>query len=127
MASENQVDCWPVEHVPDGDNLYMRAHKNHFKQNGNLAPGVFRLRPHEGGMSTDWSEYSTPDETRQRGRVPADNAVLSLNVGMVRAIPQQTVAHTPLPANRTHTDVLGEKDEHARVFLRRAPEIVLPL
>lgn len=103
----------------------MGVHKTWLKPDGTLATGAFQNRG--GAMSTDWSKYATPEETRQRRRTPADNAVVSMNVGKVRAVPGQSVTHTPLPENRAHTDVLGEKDEEARVLLRRASTIVLGL
>jgi hypothetical protein len=74
------------------------------------------------GMSTDWSRYATPEETRRRGRrhPPSANGVVSLRVGSVRAIPLQRVEHTPIfrdpedpdhPNNRSHCDVLGPKSK----------------
>lgn len=112
------------EPIPDTDLLYMRAHKNHFRD-GELAPGVFR--DHDRGMSTDWSRYAAPMDTRNRGRVPADNAVLSLVVGDVREVPGLAVQHTPQPENYAHTDVFGEKTPEVRVKLLRACRIILPL
>lgn len=61
-------------------------------------------------MSTDWSKYSTPEETRGRvrsGRSPDDYGVLRMNVGEVRGIPSQAVNHKPLDDNRAHTNVTG--------------------
>ena len=112
---------WPVEDIPGGDHLYMRAHKQ-FLREGRLKPGAFR--DHGGGMSTDWSEYSTPDETRQRARIPEDNGVLDLPVGEVREITLR-VDHAPLPDNRSHTDVVGEKNSEVRLKLGRIATIVL--
>ena len=64
-------------------------------------------------MSTDWSKYSTPSETRTRGKIAKDNAVIKFLVSDVRNIDGQTVIHTPdMPNNnRSHTDVFGEKDD----------------
>lgn len=112
------------EQIPDADPLYMRAHKNYFRD-GELAPGVFR--DHGAGMSTDWSRYATPADTRNRRRVPADNAVLSLVVGGVREIPGLAVQHTPQLDNDAHTDVFGEKTPEVRRKLLRICRIVLPL
>jgi hypothetical protein len=69
-------------------------------------------------MSTDWHRYATPAETRDRGRVPAENGVVSLQVGHVRSL-RQLVEHTPSDANRAHTDVIGEKSDEVRMKLRR--------
>ena len=123
-------DRWPIEEIPDVDRLYMRVHRQWFK-GSRVAPGFFQNRPDEasGAMSTDWSKYATPEETRTRARRPELNAVIELVVGEVRAIPQQVVRHAPiqdhpvLPDNRAHTDVAGPKaigdleiqDNYARI------------
>jgi len=99
---------WETEHVPDGDDTFMRAHSVHIRR-GALLPGVFRVR--DDGMSVDWSKYSTPEETRQRCREPLENAVVSLPVLKVRGIKGLDVKHAPVtppePPNRAHSNVLG--------------------
>lgn len=99
---------WTEETIPNVDDLYMRVHKVHIDDQGNLAPGVFRDQGD--GMSTDWNAYATPQDTQNRGKVPQDNAVIALNVGEVRAIPLE-VKHSPLLENRAHTDVIGNKKD----------------
>ncbi|HKG24248.1 MAG TPA: hypothetical protein VKB09_01305 [Thermomicrobiales bacterium] len=90
-------DRWPVEDIPDTDTLYMRVHRQ-WLRDGNVLPGCFQNRPDEatGAMSTDWAKYATPNETRQRAKRPEMNAVIALNVGQVRAIPEQRVVHSPV-------------------------------
>ena len=95
---------WPVEYIPDGDDVFMRAHRAFFRKK-KLQPGVFR--PHDGGMSVDWQKYSSPEDTRQRAKVPEDNAVICLPVVEIRAINKLTVIHTPQTTNRAHAEVLG--------------------
>lgn len=107
MASEGGVSPWPVEQIPGGDRLFMRAHRMFFT-GGHLSPGVFR--DHAGGMSVDWERYSTPGETQSRARVPEDNAVIRLVAGEVRAIPPLTVEHRPVEENRAHSEIIGRKD-----------------
>jgi hypothetical protein len=116
---------WPVEEIPDDDALYMRVHRQWIKPDGSLWPVSSKNRPDDsGGMSTDWDRYSTPEETRSRGRRPADNAVIAMNVGAVRAIPEQSVVHSPirgypeLPDNRAHTDVFGPKERDPKTRLQ---------
>ena len=127
---------WPVEEVPDVDTLYMRVHRQWIRADGSLRPLCFKNRPDDsGGMSTDWDRYSTPEETRQRARRPSDNAVIAMNVGQIRAIPEQRVQHSPvfghpeLPDNRAHTDVYGpkERDSETRLRFLEVSTIVLPL
>lgn len=76
-------------------------------------------------MSTDWAKYSTPEESRNRANRPEDNGVVEMRVGDVRAIPGLTVEHTPIPLNRSHTDVFGPKTTETRVLLGRICRWVL--
>lgn len=117
------TEDWPKEHIPDDDLLYMRVLKDDIDDEGIPEPRVVRNHVDERGvaaMSTDWSKYCRPWETQQRAmrRPPADYGVITLNVGMVRRIPLQTVEHDPVfnepedplqPNNRAHTNVLGPK------------------
>jgi len=104
---------WPIEPVPDADLLFMRVHRNYI-QNGKPNAGVF-VNHGEGeqeGMSTDWSKYSTPEETKKRVTNPAwRGGVIQMVAADVRKIPRQTVDNAPLPDNRAHTNVRGPKKE----------------
>ena len=106
---------WPVEDIPDDDRLYMRVHHVNIVD-GEPTPGAFK--DHDGGMSTDWEQYSTADQTRRRARNLMDVGVISLVAGEVRHIPPLTVVHEPLDDNQAHTEVFGDK---------RAPEIRVKL
>jgi len=116
--------AWPKEAIPDDAVLYMRLHRMWMKD-GVPIPGAFRNIVD--GMSTDWDRYSTPEETRQRAKVPVDNAVITLVAGQVGAIPGQSVEHAPLPDNRAHTNVVGEKSPQARLMFLRLYRMVIPL
>jgi len=72
-------------------------------------------------MSTDWSKYGSPEATRAHSKDPSLNGVISLGVGIVRRIPGLSVQHAPLPTNRAHSNVLGDKkrDPEVRVKLGR--------
>jgi len=72
-----------------------------------------------GGCLLYWANYSTPEETLRRARNPEKNGVLKMQVSEVRAIPNQTVVHTPEKTNRARTDVLGMKDEEVRLKYTR--------
>jgi hypothetical protein len=118
------MTAWPAETIPDTDDLFMRVHRL-WTRGGVPLPGAFQNR--DGGMSTEWDRYSTPDGTRSRGRVPADNGVVKMHIGTVRALPNQMVVHTPESTNRAHTDVLGEKDEEVRLkFVRICSWVITP-
>ena len=119
---------WPNEEIPDDSSVLLRVHKN-LIPHGELTPNVFRDQGH--GMSVDWRKYSTPSETRDRGRVPADNAVISMAVGGIRQIDGLVVKHdpiqvnsfgtqgNPLKPNRAHSLVIGEKTTECRLKLSR--------
>ena len=112
----NQID-WPAENIPNEDNVFYRIHKM-WIEGGEPVPGSFRNR--DGAMSTDWSKYSTAEQTRQRATsLPADNGIVLLNVGEIRSVPNQIVSHAPLYDNRAHSHVIGEKDTEVRLKLLR--------
>lgn len=120
---------WPVEEIPNEDFLFLRVHKRWLAFGEEIPTGAFR--DHGGAMSTDWDKYSTPEQTQARGlRSPAsDNGVLKLNVGGIRAINELTVHHTPIPDNRAHTDVSGDKrtNPKVRLMLQRLSVWIIPI
>ena len=101
---DDQLVPWEAEPIPDNDHLYLRVHVNGLDAERQLHPGIFRDR---NGMSTDWSRYSTPEEARARSGKPELNGLVALVAGIVRSVEGLSVQHTPLPANRAHTDVHG--------------------
>lgn len=120
---------WEAQHIPDDDDLYMRVHRSFFR-GGELIPGAFR--DHGRGMSTDWAAYSTPEATRSRTErsAPEDNAVIALGAGQVRAIPGQSVEHTPdrERENYAHADIVGDKKAPGvRLRFLRIHRVVLAL
>ncbi len=116
---------WPRENIPDENSLFYRIHRT-WIQNGNPIPGAFKDR--EGAMSADWEKYSTPKETKNRARTPDDNGVVEMNVKDIRNIPNQTVEHSPIPdINRSHTNIIGEKDEEVRLKFRRISNWVITI
>lgn len=125
--------AWEKEDVPDEDVLYYRVHKSYVDARGHPTPGAFHNTPPKvpgSGMSTDWRKYATASETRDKGPQPAENyAVIEMNVGGVRAVPGQTVEHTPDQdrGNRAHTDVFGEKTTEVRAKLMQRYVIAIPL
>jgi hypothetical protein len=121
MAGEQEN--WPVEEIPDHADLYKRIHKN-IVRDGKIIP--FAFRDYE--MSVDWDKYSTPEETRQKGpQEAAKYGIVAMHAGDARNIHGQVVVHTPSRLNRAHSDVKGEKDEEARVKLRRICIWIIPL
>jgi hypothetical protein len=121
------VTCpWPAENIPDADSLFKRVRRTEVADDGWPKLNVFvnrgstdlpDVRP---GLSTDWSKYSTPEQTRARSRraAPEEYGVIFFIVGDVRELPFQEVEHTPVcrdpeladdPNNRAHTDIFGPK------------------
>jgi hypothetical protein len=121
---------WMVEHIPDEKNVYMRVHKS-LCPDGQIRPNVFR--DHMGSMSVDWERYSRPEDTRNRGAIPDDNGVISLNSGSVRTDTPLTVSHQPLPENRAHSEICGlsamarEDQNETRLKLARLSVVEIPL
>jgi hypothetical protein len=106
-----------VELIPDVDGIYRRVHKTFIDQQNRLLPDAFK--PIKGGISCDWSKYSTPAETRARARVPADNQVVILYVGEVRSYSPLDVIHSPSRANHAHCEITGLPDPNpARLQLQ---------
>jgi hypothetical protein len=118
---------WPVENIPNEDFLFFRLHRCYMQFDEEIPQGAFRDQ--DGGMSTDWEKYSTPEETQKRAKKspPEDNGVLRLNVGGVREIKPLSVEHSPDPENRAHTEVLGnkKKDPEIRLKLQRLAQWVI--
>jgi hypothetical protein len=125
-VADQVARAWEVEYIPDDDLLYRRVHRKLLSVLGGARAGAFT--DHKGGMSTDWSKYSTPEDTRHRlsGQPPDEFAVAVLPVGEVRRL-GLLVEHDPLPENRAHTNVIGDKDAEVRLKLTRICRIVLPI
>lgn len=123
---------WPVEAIPDADEVFMRAHQTHFRA-GDLQPGVFRQLGN--GMSVDWSRYATPEETRNRAQDPSANAVIATLVGRIREIQNLQVQHDPdyERKNRAHSIVVELPTQgspelvETRLKLHRIFSVVVPL
>ncbi len=81
-------------------------------------------------MSLDWDKYSTAEQTRNRGRKPHHNAVVSLMVGGIRTINNLEVLHTPEKENQAHSESVLPEDEtltEIRVLLLRLAKMEIPL
>ncbi len=84
-------------------------------------------------MSTNWCRYATAESTRDQATSDRrENAVLVLPVRGVRAIPDQSVIHSPmfrhpiLLDNRAHADVFGLKTTKARLLYLEIANWALP-
>lgn len=125
MADE-QVG-FSIEKIPDASSVFMRAHRDFFIK-GELQPGVFRNQ--EGAMSLDWEKYSNPERTRNRGRNPLSNAVISLVTGGIRAINKLEVVHSPEIDNQSHSECALPEDDtqtETRVLLLRLVKMEISL
>ncbi len=129
-------DDLKIERIPDEDDLYMRVHKNLLLSNtlnkchleNDIPPNVFI--PRGSGLSTDWSKYSTPNETKQRARKPIDNGVIGMICGKVRQISLLEVKHAPSIKNYSHTNICNfpvdsKKITKTRVKLSRISKWLL--
>jgi len=116
MESKN-FDVFPLEEIPDEDFLYYRIHKtkidfDEFDEKKKIKLLAFDPQPKGSTeMSTDWSKYSSPMESQNRAKVPADNGIVSFHVFKVRNSPYPlTVRHDPTLSehfkNRAHAIIL---------------------
>ena len=103
---------WPVEDIPSKDYLFMRIHRVDIDEDGEPFPRAFRNQPKGSrGMSTDWQKYAAAVDTQLKGRkLPQDYAIIRFTAGQADSIPGQIVTHDPIPDNRAHTQVFGDKD-----------------
>jgi hypothetical protein len=117
---------YPVEEIPDEYRLYRRVKDNRFNAKGRPMPGAFTENGK--GMSSDWSKYSTPEESLRRSPEPARFGIVSLEVTLVRGL-GLLIEHTPrFPHNQAHTDVSGHgDDEEIRLELARLAEVHGPV
>jgi hypothetical protein len=127
LASEEEKvgGNWPLEAIPDSARLFFRIHRNWLARDGEIMPGFFKNTPADSGMSCDWEKYSTPEESRSRAKDPSVNGVLAMIAGEIRLVPDQRLAHDPLPTNRAHSQVFGDKDPEVRLKLKRIASWVL--
>ena len=119
------MNKWPTEEIPDTDVLYYRIHKRRYQETSRalpadapkdeLPPNLFKFI--KGDLSVDWSKYATPQESKDRTRVPADNGIVEFESGDVRARAHKVV-HTPEQNNRAHSSVRGDEPE-VRITLSR--------
>lgn len=123
---------WKKEDIPNEAILYCYVFKNNInKENKKPLEKAFQNTPIIGGvnLSSDWNEYSTPQETRARlatqknskgvPKNPEDFFVVQLEVDRIRKeIITQKVEHDPIQKiNRAHSIIIGEKTVEARLKL----------
>jgi len=125
---------FPIEDIPDSALLYLRVHKNHIDDEGEVNVGVFKEHGegNKKSMSTDWKNYSTPEDTRNRARKPNLNGVVHFIARNLRNL-TLSVTHSPIDpnppveeANQAHTDVNGNNkpiEEDGEIRLKLLDEI----
>ncbi len=115
------TERWEAEEIPDDDYLYKFIKLMYFRD-GEVLPACFTNvgQPDDPsyGMSTDWSRYTTLEETRMRPRdKKARYGVARIKAGEVAKVPDQYVRHDPIfvavdspENNRAHTNIKGPKN-----------------
>jgi hypothetical protein len=130
------------ETIPDDATLYCFVHKANvdYKRGNVPRAAAFQNTPKEGdNLSSDWSKYSSAEETRARVgkqfkfnseifKNPDDFCVLQMNVGILRSEDyKQKIEHDPIfndpeivgtPNNQAHSIIIGEKDEEVRLKMQ---------
>lgn len=136
---------WEIESIPQTAVLYRFVHQNLINpKTGNPYERVFENTPKGGtDFSTDWDKYSSPQETRERLALqprikggfknPLEYFIYQFRVDDIRKnIPSQSIQHDPiqdklpLPDNRSHTIVIGEKDVEIRLKFMDIFEWIIP-
>ena len=132
---DTSTKIWEQEDIPDESLLFCYIFKKNINsKTGDPLERTFNNTPFKTGkdLSSDWNQYSTPEETRQRlakqpkrkggFKNPDDYFVVQLSVQKIRTeISSQTIEHDPiqndivLPDNRAHTKIIGEKDPEVRL------------
>lgn len=97
---------WLTETIPDSDYLYYRVKSKDIDDKQKAVPNAFYDK--QGGMSCNWSKYSTPNDTIN-SYDPHKFGVVKMLVENVRQIPLQEVMHKPTQ-NRAHSEVIGPKE-----------------
>jgi len=113
---------WPVEDIPDEDYLYMWVNSKlliPLQAAPSEIPGEI-FREHEGAMSTCWDKYATPSDALQWAKNPAENGIITLNVGDIRRIPPLEVVYAPDLIRRiqAHTNVYGVETKGKKSEIR---------
>lgn len=123
---DSEENIIPVEHIPNSHLLFYRIHKNNTYPNGSPMPVAFVERgdDNDRGMSTDWSKYSNPQETKNRSNNPDKSkiGVLSFEVKKVRQISYQEVLHAPQRGNPAHTNIkwnIDRRDKTQKEEIRK--------
>jgi len=132
---EKLEEVWDKEIIRSSAALFCYVHKSAVNKKDKIPyERAFRNTPFEEGtnLSSDWDKYSTAEATRlllarqpKNGgefKNPEDYYVVKLNVGeILEKIPTQQIEHDPiqnqppLPDNRAHSIIIGEKNEKARL------------
>jgi len=98
--------AFEIEDIPVSALLYYRIHKTKIDpdephEKRKIMPMAFDPQPQGSTqMSTDWNKYATPEESRNRAKVPSDNGIVSFLV--------ERINNAPYPLNVKHDPVLSE-------------------
>jgi hypothetical protein len=138
---------WPVEEIPDGDNIFRQIHYTQWdKQNKDRkVPKDSHFVPDPDGLSVNWEQYCSlkdvfiiiglshkfPPNPEGKFKDPTGFLVIKFNVKGLRKIEGiNEVKHNPIfygvpppigkPNNRGHSLVIYPNDEQIRLLLCEA-------
>nr|WP_294860554.1 hypothetical protein [uncultured Fluviicola sp.] len=101
-----------VLEIADEHSVFMRVHKQNIDFTETnvkrmIRPVAFDAKG-DGGLSVDWSEYSTPKESLERAKVPENNGIISMLVFGIRQTPLPlNLSHVPEELNYSHSEIFG--------------------
>lgn len=138
MAKKStNLEIWEKENIPVADTLFCFLHHSAVNKKLRIPyERAFRNTPFIGGtnLSSDWNKYSSAQQTQARlglhpkpsggYKNPNDYFVVKLSIKDIYNLVQgQKIEHDPiqnqppLPDNRAHSIIIGEKDEEVRLKL----------
>lgn len=115
---------FPTETIPNDARLLRRIPNWHYRNNG-IEPAAYSLK---GGMSCDWTKYSTPqqsidrakEQARKKGNTVEFAGVVCFICGRLRS-GGFDVQHRPREY-QAHCEVYGEDNPENRIMISRASE-----
>ena len=104
------MEAGEIQTIPDMDCVFLRIHRVNVDFDAtsdvnSILLYAFDPKPKGStGLSVDWSEHSSAEESRSRSKEPHNNGIVSLCVEKVRAIPLK-VLHRPIENNFSHSEI----------------------
>ena len=96
-----------TERVLDDDLLYHRVHEDYVDPDRPDVVVPDAIKPEGDGLSMDWAQKCTPEETRQRAKTRdiSEYGVIGILAGNIRGNTDLEIDYQPTPENTAHVIV----------------------